>query len=817
MREDLTSALRSLRKSPTFTAVALTVLACGIGAATALYSVVDAVVLRGLPFDEHDRLMVVHEYETTRRTMFDGPTITPQTYLDWRQQQHSFAGLAATANATFRLKSESGEPGDARGLRVTHEFFPLLRLAPHLGRVFTAEDEIEGAHRRVVLSYGFWQQHFGGAPTVIGKTVDLNEEPWEIVGVAPQGFTYPLGAIRSTALYVPAVFNATDRVRGDSRNYNWTIIGRLAPSISRSQAQDDVHRISEALDQQYPKWGPGRRARVITLHDHIVGRARNWMLMLLAAVGLLLLIACANVANLMLARATTRGREIGIRAALGAGRWRTARGLLVEGVVLALAGGLIGLVLAYAGVQLLKAWLPANLPRVADIAINVRVLATAISAAVFTGVAFGLVPALQAARADVVTVLKEGGRSATAGGVKQRLRSGLVVAEVAIAVVLLVGATLFAGSFLQLIRIDPGFDYKNLLTYSVGLRVAFKPGMTQAEREEASKRGRVFLDEVVTAVAKIPGIESVTSVQEGLPLSGSWSRTRVTIPGRPPLDGDDDSIDRHTVRPNYLQTMRIPLKRGRGLYDGDGENAAPVVVINEAAANKYFPGQDPVGQRLVISNRERTVVGVVGDVRHTGLESPPRQAAYFPYAQETAFGSVNLIMRTRGDPLQFVPQVKAAIWSLNPEQRLTQEVVTIEGYMDRLIAQRRFNMALLVLFGVLGLIITAAGIYGVMAYVVEQRTSEIGVRVALGATPRAVLTMIIRSAALLMVIGIIVGGIAAWQLSSSVKAFLFEVQPNDGRIFALAIAVLSVAGFVASAVPARRAAYVDPLLTLRQE
>ena len=816
MRDDLKSALRSLRKSPTFTAVALTVLACGIGAATALYSVADAVVLRGLPFDEHDRLMVVHEYETTRRTMFDGATITPQTYFDWKQQQQSFEGLTAIANTTLRLKSETGEPSDARGLRVTHEFFPTLRVAPHLGRVFTADDEVDGAHRRVVLSYGFWQQRFGGAADAIGKRIDLNEEPWEIVGVTPPGFTYPLGATRSTAVYVPAVFAATDRVRGDSRNYNWTIMGRLKPEVSRAQAQDDVHRISEALDQQYPKWGPGRRARVITLHDHIVGRARNWMLMLLAAVGLLLLIACANVANLMLARATTRGREIGIRAALGAGRWRTVRALVVEGIVLALAGGLIGLLLAYAGVQLLKAWLPANLPRVADIAINPRVLATSIAAALLTGVGFGLVPALQAARADVISVLKEGGRSATAGGVKQRLRSALVVFEVAIAVVLLVGAALFAGSFVQLIRIDAGFDYKNLLTFSVSPPANFAPRTTPAEREEASKRARALVDQIVAATAQIPGVEAVTGVQEGLPLSGGWSRTRVTIPGRPALDGDDDSIDRQTVLPHFFETMRIPLKRGRLLNQGDSENAAVVVVLNETAARKYFPGQDPVGQRVVINNRERSVVGIVGDVRQLGLESPTRQIAYFPAAQETTFGT-NLIMRTTGDPLTLIPQVKAAIWSINPEQRLTQEIVTLEGYMDRLIAQRRFNMALLVLFGVLGLIITAAGIYGVMAYVVEQRTSEIGVRVALGATPAAVLSMIVRNAARLILIGLILGSVVAWQLSASVKAFLFEVQPNDLRIFAVAVAVLAAAGLFASAVPARRAAQVDPLIALRQD
>jgi putative ABC transport system permease protein len=814
MREDLKTAVRSLRASPTFATVALTVLALGIGSATALYSVVDAVVLRGLPFDEHDRLMAVLEYETTRQTMFGSGTITPQIYLDWRQQQQSFDGLTATSGTSFRLRSETGEPTDASALRVTHEFFPVFRIAPHLGRTLMPDDEVDGQHRRVVLSYAFWQQRFGGAPDVVGKTIELNEEPWEIVGVLPQGFTYPVGAPRPTALYVPAVFAAADRVRGNSRNFNWTIIGRLKPAISRAQAQDQMHRVSEALDLQYPTWGPGRRARVITLHDHVVGRARAWMLMLLAAVGLLLLIACANVANLMLARATARSREVGIRTALGAGRWRMVRALLVEGIVLALCGGAIGLLLAYGGVQLLKAWLPTNLPRVADIAINMRVLAGAVSAAVATGIAFGIVPALHAARSDVVTVLKEGGRSAASGGVGKRVRSVLVVAEVAVAVVLLVGAGLFAGSFVRLNRVDPGFDYKNLLTYSVGLRVTFP--LQPAQREEAGKRGRLMLDQMFEAIARIPGVESVSGTQEGLPLTGSWSRTGITVPGKPAMEGDDDSIDRNTVRPNYFQTMRIPLRRGRVLADSDREGSQPVVVLNESAAGKYFPGQDPIGQTVKISSRERIVVGVVADLRHLGLESPSRQAAFLPYAQETGY-SMNLVMRTRVEPLELVPQVKAAIWSVNPEQRLTQEVVTLEGYMDRQIAQRRFNMAMLVLFGVLGLVITVAGIYGVMAYVVERRTGEIGVRMALGATPAGVLSMVLRNAAVLMGIGTVLGAIAAWQLGATVRTFLFEVEPNDPRIFAVALVVLATAGLLASAVPARRAARVDPVVALRQE
>jgi putative ABC transport system permease protein len=816
MREDLRSAFRSLRQSPTFTTVALTVLALGIGAASALYSVADAVVLRGLPFDEHDRLMAVVEIETQRQTMFGGGTITPQTYLDWRERQQSFDGLAAVSNTVLRVKNESGEPADARGLRVTWEFFPVLRVAPHLGRLLTPDDEIEGQHRRVVLSYGFWQRRFGGVADVIGQTLELNEEPWEIVGVLPRTFGYPVGAARPSEIFVPAAFRAEDRARGNSRNFNWTAIGRLKPGVSIAQAHDQMGRVSEALDLQHPKWGPGRRARVLTLHDHIVGRVRSWMLMLLGAVGLLLAIACANVANLMLARATARGREVGIRAALGAGRWRVMRGLLVEGVVLALTGAAIGVALAYGGVRLLTAWLPANLPRVADIAIDLRVLFATVVAALATGTLFAIVPALHASRADVLTVLKEGGRSMTSGGPGHRLRNVLVVAEVAIAVVLLVGAGLFAGSFLQLIRIDPGFDYRNLLTMNVSVRIGpGGAGATQAF-DEARKRGRGYVQQTIEAVSRVPGVEMVTAVQEGVPLTGSWSRTGLTLPGQSPMNGEDDNIDRHTVTPEYHQTLRIPLRRGRYLTADDREDSQLVVLVNEAAAKKYWPDSDALGQRVILNKRERLVVGIVGDVRHLGPESAPRQAIYLPMTQEPVIGA-NLIMRTAGDPVRVLPAVKAAIWSVNPDQRLTQEIVTVEGYMDRLIAQRRFNMALLVLFGVLGLVITAAGIYGVMAYVVEQRTGEIGVRMALGATPGRVVSMVMGRAAVLMIIGAAIGGAAAWQLSASVRTFLFQVEPNDVRIFVVALAVLTFAGLVASAVPARRAAAVDPLVALRQE
>ena len=355
MRDDLRTAFRSLRHSRGFTVVALTVLALGIGAGTAIFSVVDAVVLRGLPFDEHDRLGVLIEKDTKHAVTFGEGNITPQTYLDWRKMQQPFQALTAIGGTQFRLKTEGGEPADARAQRVTPEFFPVLRVAPMLGRAFTADDEVEGRHRIAILSYGFWQRRFGGAPDVLGQTIELSEQPYEIVGVMPQGFAYPVASDRPTELYVPQAFTNDDKIRGGNHNYNYTVVGRLKDGVSFDQATEQMKRLSEQLDEQDPKWAPGRRARVITLHEHLVGKVRGWMLMLLGAVVLVLLIACANVANLMLARATGRSREMGIRAALGASRWRLVRGLLVEGVLLSLAGAAIGVALAFAGVRVLRA------------------------------------------------------------------------------------------------------------------------------------------------------------------------------------------------------------------------------------------------------------------------------------------------------------------------------------------------------------------------------------------------------------------------------------------------------------------------------
>jgi predicted permease len=820
MREDLRLAIRSLRKSPAFTSLAVGILALGVGSGTAVFSIVDAVVLRGLPFDEHDRIVAVLEHDTRRPATFGGGTTTPQMYLDWRRLSASFEAVAGISSALFYVQNERGEADIATAQRVTPEFFEVLRTAPMLGRRFTPNDEVDGQHRRVILSHGFWQRRFGGSLEAIGQTLALRpagaapEEAWEIVGVMPPGFSYPVAPVRPTDFYVPQSLRNQDRVRNNSRNYGWLAIARLKDGITVGQAHDDMNRLMAALDAEYPQWSPGRRARVVTLHEHLVGRVRSWMLILLAAVGLVLLIACANVANLMLARGLNRSHEIGIKAALGASRARLTRALLVEGLMLALAGAAVGVSLALAGTAVAKAWLPADVPRLAEISIDLRVLGAAMGAALLTGTIFGLVPALHHVRPDIASALNDSGRSATTAVTGWRLRNGLVVGEVAFSVVLLVAAGLFIASFRRVMDVDVGFDYSNVLTVDASAYPAAS-GATPEQR-------RLGLQRILEAIGRIDGVEMAGAVSGGLPLTGNRSRTWVTLPGRGELKDENDLLDRRTVTTGYLRTLGIPLIRGRYLSDEDHGGNPMVVVINEAAAGRYWPGQDALGQRVTVDGVSRAVVGIVGDIRHLGPEVAVRPEAYIATQQDRLdpkfLGTGNvpgtLVMRTTRDPLSMLAAVKSAIWSINPQQRFASEIVTLEGYMDRLIAQRRFNMALLSLFGVLGLAMAAAGIYGVMAYIVAQRTGEIGIRMALGGTSAQMLGMVLRQASRLLGAGLLIGAVGAWYLATLAESFLFEIDTRDPLVFAAALLTLTLAGLLASAVPARRASAVDPLTAL---
>ena len=806
--DDLRYAVRSLGASRTFTAVAVAVLGLAIGAATAIFSIVDTIVLRGLPFDESDRIVSVQEFVPGSGR--SGGASTPQTFLDWKSQQRSFQQFAAVNRDAFRIRNERGEPSTARAARVSREFMPLLRVKPLLGRPFMEADEVQGAHRVAILSHGFWQRQFGGSLEAIGQTVTLNDEQWEVVGVMPADFSYPVASQMAAEVFAPIAFRTDERVRARSRSFVYSVLGRLKDDVSMDQASDDMNRIAAAIDTENPQWNAGGRVRIVTLHEAMVERVRSWMVMLLGAVALVLLIACANVANLMLVRSTVRGRELGIRAALGASRWRIARALLTEGLVLSVLASAIGIALAWAGVRILAAWLPAGLPRVASISIDYRVLAAAAAAALVTGIVFGLAPALQSSRADLTLAFRDG-RTSTAGAAGKRLRGLLVVAEVALAVVLLVGAGLFISSFVGLVRIQPGFDYRQVLSVYVSL--PFERG---DDFKKALARGTPYVQQMLEAVSAVPGVVQAASVSGGLPLSGGWQSNPFSIPGGRELPAGEQEIHTRWISPGYLGVLKIPLQRGRAFTADDRPGAPPVALVNEAAAQRYWPDRDALGQRIIIEQRDMTIVGIVGNIRHGGPESQVQPEAYVPLAQDGVL-SAALVLRTEGDPLAFLPAVKAAIWSVNPEQRFTTDVFTLEAHMDRLIAQRRFNMALLAIFGVLGLVIAAAGIYGVMAYAVAQRTAEIGVRMALGATPGNVVAMVLGNAGVLMAVGLGIGTAGAWYLSATVEKFLFQVEPTDIRVFGAALATLVTAGLTASALPARRAAAVDPVVALRTQ
>ncbi len=817
MRDDLKAALRTLRSSKTFTAVALAVLALGIGAGTAIFSVVDAVVLRALPFDEHDRLVAVGQRQAPGAfAAFRPPTdpqavssFAPQNYLDLAAQQQVFDPIAAIAGGTMTLRQPGVEPEELRTQRVTASFFTVLRDVPVLGRAFIVENEADGQNQVAVLSDGLWRRRFGADPAIVGRTIPLDAGAYTVVGVMGPEFEYPVGAPRPTEMWVPYVVPANERVR-DPHSISIYLqgIARLKPGVSLPRAQANLDQIATALQQANPEWNKGTLFGVRPLRDHIVGaRTTQWMLMLLGAVGIVLVIACANVANLLLARASGREREVGIRAALGAGRWQLMRQLMVESLVLATIGTVLAIGLAWWGVGVIRMAIPDGVPRVSAIAIDLRVLGAAAALALVTGTLFGLVPAFQLSRPDLTHALKEGARGGGAGRTRHRLRSALVVVEVALAVVLLVGAALFIGSFRTLMHIDPGFVPDHVLTASVQPRFDFSA--SNAPPPSSSLQ----LGQIVERIAAIPGVADASFIAGGMPLGGSMSITTIGVPGRT-LDRPDNSISIRRVTADYHKAIGIPLRRGRLFTDADRDGTAPVVIINESAARKYFPGEDPVGRPVNI-NGDRTIVGVVGDIYQSSLEIEPRTEAYVPVAQGRTLGG-DLIVRTTGDPYTVLPGVRAAVLSALPDVPL-RNVRTMDEVIARQVAQRRFNMLMLGLFGVLGLVISAVGIYGVMAYVVAQREREIGVRMALGASRGAVVGMVLRSAAVLVLTGLVIGGVAAWALGGTAKAFLFKIDVTDPRVYATAIGVLVAAALVASAIPARRAASVDPLVALRSE
>jgi putative ABC transport system permease protein len=820
MFQDVKFGFRSLRATPGFTAVALVILTLGIGATTAIYSVVDAIALRGLPFERSDRLMIVDETNPTGKGLTGGYVAAPN-FFDWRAQQTSFEDLAAFQGLGLTTFT-NGEPESLRTMMISSSLMPLLRVSPRIGALFGPDREVAGRHRIALISDSLWRRRFGADPAIVGKTFTVgrpgapelrHDGVWEIAGVMPEGFEFPVGRLKPIEVWSPYVPTSQEYPRGDgsSRNYNAQALGRLKDGVTREQAYADMARITASLKGQYPRWFRDRWVGVTPLHESIVGKARGWMLLLLGSVALVLLIACVNVANLLLARATTRSREVSVRAALGASRWRLARGLLVESVLLALVGAALGVAGAYWGVATIRAALPPNLPRLSDVGIDLRILTITIAATLATGVLCGLVPALQFSRPQLSSALRAGGRSGALGMARQRARTLLLVSEVALAVVLLIGAGLFVSSFVRLVRVDVGIETANVLTVGVFPRIDFNASPDR--RDADSARAGVQVRAVLERARNLPGVDAVAVASGSAPFGGGWSRTSFSIPGQPKSEDPDDSPDIKSITSDYFRTIRIPLLRGRAFTEADTvKDAEPVAIINDIAARRFFNDKDPIGT-VVETSGKRTIVGIVRAVRLGGPEAPLRPEVYLPFTFDRAFGGT-MYLRTMGDPEALSPAARAAVQSVLTDV-VVSETQTLDAMYDRLIVQRKFNMIVLALFGALALTIAAAGVYGVMAYTVQQRAQEIGVRMALGAQQAQVLRMVLLRAAIFMTAGLAIGLGAGWALARLITTFLFRVEPHDIVVYAGASVLLILTGLAAAFVPARRASKVDPMSVLR--
>ena len=823
---DARQAVRALRMSPSITIAALVVLTCGIGATTAIFSVVDAVVLRSLPFEEPDRIVAVGERRNTKAIDggklgtpmpfgglpgFGGTdpeallSVQPQNYLDWARDQKVFESMAAIANADSTLVAAVTEPEAVALQRVTAGFFDVLRVRPARGHAFTAEEEVDGRSRVAILSDAFWRRRFNADPTVVGMPISLDGDPYEVIGVMPLGFAYPVGSRNPTDLWAPVVVPANERVRGRSHSIYLQSIARLRAGISLDQARARMADIATDLERVNPDWNRGTGAGVRPLRDHMVGaNVRSWMLMLLSAVGLVLIIACANVASLLLARAATREREVAVRAALGASRWRLVRQFMVESFLLSVCGAALAVLLAWWAVAGLRSAMPDDVPRVAMVSLHWRVLLAAFGLALATGLLCGVLPALRSSRPNLLDAMNQGSRAASAGRTRQRLRHLLVVSEIALALLLVVGATLFVGSFIRVLRIDPGFSPDHLLT----MQIYQRPVPGQPPPDLSAKFG-----EVVERLGHAPGVRFVAAASPGIPLRPNFSFNDFQVAGvEPPVDR---GVSVKRVTADYHKALGIPLRRGRLFAAVDGAGSPPVAIISELTARRYFRDADPIGRTATVEGVQLTVIGVVGDARQGRLEAPPVAEVYLPFGQGHAH-SAYFVVRTVGDPHEILPVAKTAVLGVLPAMAL-RYVATMQELVSSQTAQRRVTMLMLGLFGVLGLVIAAAGVYGAMAYLVAQRTREIGVRMALGATRGRVIALVIGRAIVLVMLGIAIGGVSSWYLASTVKSFLFGLEPNNAGALIGAGVALSVAALVASVVPARRAATVDPTVALRSE
>ena len=803
--QDLRYAFRLLGKSPGFTAIAVLTLALGIGANTAIFTVVNAVLLRPLGFRDPSRVVLVAE-----KSAYPTVSTSYENYIDWRDQSHSFDSLEATRGATITLTG-AGEPERLNVRMATAPLFPLLGVNAILGRTFLAEEDHAGGSPVVVLGYGVWQRRFGGSHDILGKSITLDSRPYTVVGVLPRGFEL----LQPADVFLP--FTPWAKTLPDDRNWHPGIfaIGRLKAGISREQARTEMVGITKRLEEQYPIYNTGTSADVVDLQEQLVKGVRPALLLLLGAVAAVLLIACVNVANLLLARAASRGREVAIRTSMGASRWRVTRQLITESLLLSLAGGALGLLFAWASLGPLLRLSATSVPAVFAVGLDRRVLFFTLLVSLVTGLLFGIVPALRTAKLDLRETLNEGSRGSTAGPGHHRIRGALVAAEIAMAMLLLVGAGLLLRSFSRLQDVPPGFQADHLLVADLPLSLT-----AYAKPEQRFE----FFDRVVGRAKSLPGVRSAGAASF-LPVSGGGGLLHFNIAGRPPKSPHDYTATGYrTITPNYFETLGMPLEQGRFFTAADTEKAPAVVVINAAMARTYFPGENPLGKRLQVGATPEPdvpwmeVVGVVGDVRQ-GLDLDPKAEMYLPYRQADQILPVfqlSIVLRTATDPMLQASALRNALAEIDPNQPLVK-VRTMEENMATTVAQPRFRTWLIGIFAALALVLAAVGVYGVMSYTVTQRTSEIGIRVTLGAQPEDVFRIVVGEGLRLALAGVGVGILAALALTRLLQSFLYGVSAYDPLTFAGVAVILTIVAVAASFFPARRATLVDPLVALRYE